>query len=315
MRVHRTFDERGIRPWSGSRAPKLRFAGVALVLSSLGGGAARAQQVTITIGGYAPPAGGAAQPAAPQPTATGASSGLQGPAAWAQIAAYGRYMQYLSVLNYQSTHGGALPTPADTKEYFTNGATVTSVPSAGPGAAYFTNGSEATALPSAGALPSAAAAAPPPQPPGQSPWVVVYQNPSPPPAAPTPAVAQPPAPPEPVAEVHAPPTAMSFEDWLDSMGLDKPPPAAESKPSLTSAEVEAAPLAEPSAAANDVRERVVYKVPEKPRARAAVASSGWGGAVGLTAAFSAGLILGGLAVLRLRDRRRVDAESAPAAAK
>lgn len=314
MPVHEAFDERGTQPRRGSRARRLRLAGVVLVLSSLGG-AARAQQVTITIGGYGAPPSGAAQPAAPQPAASGMASGLQGPAAWAQIAAYGRYMQYLSVLNYQSTHGGALPAPAETKDYFTNGATVTSVPSAGPGAAYFTNGSEATALPSASPPPSAAAAPPPPQPPGQSPWVVVYQNPSPPPAAPAPAVAQPPPPPEPVAEVHAPPTAMSFEDWLESMGLDRAPPASESKPTLTSAEVEAVPLAEPSAAANDVRERVAYKVPEKPRARAAVGSSGGGGALGITAAFSAGLILGGLAMLRLRDRRRVDAESTPAATK
>jgi hypothetical protein len=268
---------------------------------------AQAQQVTITIGGY----GGAPANAAPPPYATqqpagnGGTSALQGQAAWAQAAAYGRYMQYLAVLNYQATHGGALPPGPDAKDYFTNGATVTTVPSAGPGAAYFNNGSEATVLPPTPAPTAAAPVTPSPAPQASSsasPWVVVYQNPSPAPPPPVSAASSPPPPPaEPVAEAHAPPIAMSFEDWLRSMGIDPQEASAEPQPSLTSAEVPVTAMAEPSAEANEVRARASYDRPEKPRVRVAASSgSGWG----LTGAFAAGLVLGGVAVLRLRDRAR-----------
>jgi hypothetical protein len=49
---------------------------------------------------------------------------------------------------------GAAPTQADineaTRQYFTNGATATSVPTSGPGAAYFQNGAAVTGVPTSG---------------------------------------------------------------------------------------------------------------------------------------------------------------------
>jgi hypothetical protein len=273
---------------------------------------ARAQQVTITIGGYGSPQEQVAAPPT-QPTQPGVPSGgagygpYAGPVALAQMAAYGRYMQYLSVLNYQSTHNGALPGP-DAKEYFTNGAAATTVPSAGPGSAYFNNGSEATVLQPATPPPLAPPPPPSQQPPGQSPWVVVYQNPNAPPPPPAPAPAPTPAP-EAVADNRAPVVAMSFQDWLESMGLDNSDTSEESSPALTSGEVDTTPIAEPAALAYDVRQRVAYALPEKARARAAPHASGWGPVAGITSAFAAGLILGGLAMLRLRDRVRKDADA------
>jgi len=305
---------------TGAARPRRRARlGVALCASGLfslvlSASPARAQQVTVTIGGY-----GASQPQPSIPstvpsqgTTNGSGYGaLAGPVALAQMAAYGRYMQYLSVLNYQSSHNGALPT-SDAKEYFTNGAAATSVPSAGPGSAYFNNGSEATVLPTASPQP-ALPAAPPQQPAGPSPWVVVYQNPSAPapPPAPPPVAAPPPAPE--AVDTRPPVVAMSFEDWLQSMGMSASDTADESAPVLTSAEMETTPVAEPSALAYDVRQRVAYDLPEKPRVRVVSPGSGWGTVVGVTGAFAAGLILGGLAMLRLRDRarREADAVSAP----
>jgi hypothetical protein len=59
----------------------------------------------------------------------------------------GVYMTQLAV-------AGAPPTQAEideaTRQYFTNGAAATGVPSSGPGAAYFTNGAAATSVPSSG---------------------------------------------------------------------------------------------------------------------------------------------------------------------
>ncbi len=276
---------------------------------------ARAQQVTITIGGYGPQQQQAPIPPA-VPTQHGAPSNgnspYAGPVALAQMAAYGRYMQYLTMLNYQSAHNGALPPGPDAKEYFTNGAAATTVPSAGPGSAYFNNGSEATVLPSVSAPPAPPPppVSPPPPSAGPSPWVVVYQNPAPPPPAPAPPpVAPPPVAQEPVADTRLPVVAMSFQDWLESMGMSAPETADESTPTLTSAEVESAPIAEPAALSYDVRQRAVFALPEKARVHLDARAGGWGPASGITGAFAAGLILGGLAMLRLRDRARKDTDT------
>ena len=60
----------------------------------------------------------------------------------------------LALYMTQLATAGAAPSRADIDEaarrYFTNGATVTSVPSSGPGAAYFQNGAAVTGVPSSG---------------------------------------------------------------------------------------------------------------------------------------------------------------------
>jgi hypothetical protein len=96
---------------------------------------------------------------------------------------------------------------------------------------------------------------------------------------------------------------MSFEEWLRSMGADVQEAALpESPPSLTSAEVERAPIAEPSTTVVDVRQRASYLVREKPRAHGAAATDSSGRVSALIGTFAAGLLLGALVMMRPRFR-------------
>jgi hypothetical protein len=271
--------------------------GAALVAASAPADAAP-PQVTIYLGGYGQPT--AAPAPAAQATqqgtqpASSASGALQTEAAFVQGVAYARYLQYVAAVNYQAAARGA-GTGADATQYFTNGAAATTVPSAGPGSGYFTNGAEATRV----APPASASAAPPPPPPLPPPaplapfwWV---EGSTPPPASSAPS-APPPPPPEaaPTVEARLPEVAMSFQDWLESMGAN----LEESEPTPTAAPaVEAALLAEPSAAAYEVRPRAPYAVREKLRERIPPREGSAGGlVVVILGTFAIGLAVGALAM-------------------
>jgi hypothetical protein len=109
---------------------------------------------------------------------------------------------------------------------------------------------------------------------------------------------------------------MSFEAWLRTMGAT----AAETEGTGRAA---AAPvvneqgesLAEPSSAADDNRQRATYPLPEKPREAAPVRTSRKLLAP-LAGAFAIGLLLGGVAMMRMRSgigqrRRAAGASHAP----
>jgi hypothetical protein len=272
---------------------------------------ATAQQVSVSIG-YPPPSATSTPASAPgygPPSARGV----------AQAVAYAQYLQYLQALNYAALRGGSA---SDVQQYFTNGAAATTVPSAGPGSSYFTNGAEATVLrpaaaPTAPTAPSAATATPvpaatattAPSPGGPYPWPFVPAPPQGPPVAratevpPAPsgttAVETASSPPVEVAEAQpapAPVTAMSFEAWLASMGLS--PSADEASEGV------ATTVSEPATLSSGTIARASFAPREKSR-KHAESSDGGGSVVGAVgSAFGAGLLLGGLAMFRLRWRRR-----------
>jgi hypothetical protein len=264
---------------------------------------ARAQspQVTLYLNNYGQaPSGVSATPAqAPMQGPSGAGAAYQGGAALAQVAAYQQYLLYLSLAREGALGPNPGPNPA---QYFTNGAAVTTVPSAGqPGSAYFSNGAEATRLPppapAAAAAPSAAAALPPPAGSALPPFWWTGSS-----APPAPATAAPPPVPAPSAAPAPaePPTqgpVMSFEEWLLSMGAQPPAEPAEQVPEIAAAEMEA-PIVEPAENAYEVRKRATYAPPEKARERAATNEGSRGLASFVVGAFAVGLLLGGLAMWR-----------------
>jgi hypothetical protein len=289
--------------------------GAGILLRAATAGAAP-PQVKIYLGGYGQPSPQPSQSApaassAPSASAANAAS-FQNQAAFVQGVAYERYLQYVAAVQ------ASRMAPGDATQYFTNGASVMTVPSAGPGSAYFTNGAEAARGGTAPTAPAAAAAPPPvpPAPPSLPPaaplapfwWVdspTAAAPPSPPPAA---APASPPAPAAPPpAEERPAEAAMSFEDWLQSMGADvredesepspAPPPPADTEPSL---------LAEPSAAAYDVRPRASHPLREKLRERAPQQEGGPQPLVLMLGTFAAGLGLGALAMKRGSFRTRTE---------
>jgi hypothetical protein len=291
------------RTSSSSRARRglLRVAVVAaLFLSSAP--RANAQQVSLTIG-YPP----AAPTGATNPSPASAGPSPRGVAA---ALAYAQYLQYLQALNYAALRGG---TASDVQQYFTNGAAATTVPSAGqPGSSYFTNGAEATVLrppsaPSASAPPPTPTATTQPSPAGPYPWPFVPAPPQGPPvgrapeAAPAPAApmdVEPSTAPVEVAESQPPPapvTAMSFEAWLASMGLSPSEEATATDVSTT--------VSEPAFASGAIA-RASFAPREKPRKRADAVEGNGGLVAAVASAFATGLLLGGLAMFRLRSRRR-----------
>ena len=159
------------------------------------------------------------------------------------MTAYARYLQYVQVLNYQAAHPSA---GADAAQYFTNGASITTIPASGPGSAYFTNGAEVTALPPPLPTVAPAPATLPPLPnprasTSASPW---WWGETLPPAAQS--AAPPPLPPPaplapPLAEPPAAAPAMSFDEWLQSMGAG-PEEVADTRgpeePALTTSDVD-----------------------------------------------------------------------------
>jgi hypothetical protein len=101
---------------------------------------------------------------------------------------------------------------------------------------------------------------------------------------------------------------MSFEEWLQTMGASVPEAeAAEGEPTLA----EAALVAEPSATANDVRERATYSPPEKPREHVAASAASRGWAALLVGSFAVGLLFGGLAMWRVRPGASAGAGDVP----
>lgn len=275
-------------------------------------------QVNIYLPSYGQPA---APPPAPQATGQSAQSAiatanaatLQAEVAIAQAAAYQRYLQYVAVTGAQGGRGGG-----DPSQYFTNGASATTVPS---GSSYFSNGAEATKVP--GPPP----AAPPPAPPVPPVAPQALQAPPAPPAPATPppsaplapywwtdgvpaAAATPPATaastpaPTPSPSVDSredrPAQAMSFAEWLQSMGANAPDVAAtEANPSADLAE---APIAEPAAAVLEVRQRLPSVRREKSRERVLAGDGSSALVATMLGTFAAGVILGALAMKRPRAR-------------
>jgi hypothetical protein len=112
-------------------------------------------------------------------------------------------------------------------------------------------------------------------------------------------VEPPSTPPVEVAEAQpapAPVTAMSFESWLASMGLS-PSEEATVTDAVTT-------VSEPANLASGSIARASFAPREKPRKRAPGAEGNAGVVAAVASAFAAGLLLGGLAMLRLRSRRR-----------
>ena len=273
--------------------------------------------MTVTVGGYGQ------SPSAPrtQPTSgqqAGQSSApipgvLQAEVTIAQVAAYERYLTYMALANSSSSR----PTQAEMAQYFSNGAAATTVPSSAeqPGSAYFANGAEATRVPAPAASAQPLPPSQPSQPsqpiqPGPAPasaplapfWWVEGMTPAPSPAPSFPASSLPP--PAPEAEEH-PAQAMSFEDWLQSMGANVGEAPSEPPPALTSAEVEGAAITEPSAAVLELRPRTESVVREKRRERVAAGIVSAGPIGATIATFAAGLLVGALAMMRPRLRARV----------
>ncbi|MGO9707624.1 MAG: hypothetical protein ACLQBL_02095 [Polyangiaceae bacterium] len=255
-------------------------------------------QVTVSTGGYgqpsSPPPAQAAASAQPIPPSANLMT-LQAEVTLAQVAAYERYLQYVALTQ------GARSGSNDAAQYFTNGAAATTVPTTGQaGSAYFTNGAEATRVPAPATpaplpQPAAARAAPAPLAPF---WWVEGETPS---SAPAPAPA-PDSPPPPVVEPTEtrPIAAMSFEEWLESMGANVEESADESPQSPQSSDEEPAVLTQPSAAVLEVRQRVPPTLREKPRERLAESSSSDGLIAAMIGTFAAGLLLGVLAMKRPR---------------
>jgi hypothetical protein len=218
---------------------------------------------------------------------------LQDEAAWALAVQYEQYLLYLSLATHQGTQA------PDYGQYFSNGAAVTSVPSAGqPGSAYFTNGAEATLLP----LAAPTALAPLPAPPEAAPSAAssTRETPEPMPTSPTSPI--PAAAGAVVRDVWVEGPPMSFEEWLRSMGATTPG-AEGARPAPT---VAAAGLtvAEPAASANDARQRTSFAPAEKPSERVVVSGEARRLAVPMACAFALGVLLGVLAMLRDPRRRR-----------
>jgi hypothetical protein len=309
-----------VRRWKvGARQASLgcAFAASVLVFSSHEASAAP-PQVTVYVNNY-----GAAAPSQTTPAQVSGAGGVTpAEATLAQVAAYQQYLLYLNVAKNQPPGAGA-----NAAQYFNNGAAVTSVPSAGqPGGAYFSNGASATSVPSAGQpgaayfsngaeatrlAPLAPTATPPPSPapassaplpPG---WWTEPATPagktapaSAPPSAPAPAAA-------PVVATMQEP-AMSFQEWLRTMGATAPQVAAPETPeppeppALAAMEEEAPPVAELSTTVNDVRQRASYQVRarEKTRERIAKRAPGPLGIIG--GAFAVGILLGAVVMRRAR---------------
>jgi hypothetical protein len=297
---------------------------------------AKGPQITVTVN----IPGVSARPAA---TATAGASGLpagppvnpallQGQAAWAEAGAYTRYLQYVTLVNSPAGRGMS---PQDAAQYFTNGASVMTVPAAGqPGAAYFNNGSELGAPPPAPTAPPAAPFAsalppPPPAPPPTrpSPWwwgddtTESTDSPPAPKEAATPAnaplgAAAAPAP-SPTAhseEGATPVAALSFEEWLGAMGGPAPdddgegegdavnPPEPVAPVPSDVPDVQEASLSEPLSAAIEILPRTIF-APREKRERASVpATPSLLGGQAVAVAFGAGLLLGALVMMRLRRR-------------
>ena len=249
-------------------------------------------QVTVYLGGYGQPTG-SPQPqptSSAQPLAPNANLALQAEVTIAQLAAYNRYLQYVALANSQS-RGGSL----DATQYFTNGAAATTVPTAGqPGSGYFTNGAEVTPAPAPTPAPPPTSAQPPSAPLAPFWWVEGETPPSPPPPPP-PAQAAAPAP-EAALDDTRPLTAMSFEEWLQSMGADVQE-ATLPDPAPSDGE-ETAPLMEPSAAVLEVRRRMPPAVREKTREHFVAPGSSNGPIAAMIGTFAAGLLLGALAMKR-----------------
>jgi hypothetical protein len=321
-----------VRRWkSGPRRASLGRAFAASVLVVLAfpsrEASAAPPQVNVYVNNYGAAAQQAAQQVSPPPSiptpaqVSGAGAGGVTPAeaTLAQVAAYQQYLLYLNVANSQPRASGA-----NAAQYFNNGAAVTSVPSAGqPGAAYFSNGASATSVPSAGQpgaayfangaeatrLPSVPAAAPyaspapsasAPLPPG---W---WTEPATPPAKTAPSSSPPSAPPPAAVAATMQEPAMSFQEWLRTMGATAPqtqapetpePPEA---PALAALEEEAPPVAELSTTANDVRQRASYPVRAREKSRERVAKRAPGPLGIIAGAFAVGILLGAVVMRRAR---------------
>jgi hypothetical protein len=284
----------------GRCALRRGLAGGAFALAAVIGAPATA------VGGY----GGEPPPSAPPPpmSASGpmypAGGAIQGQAALAQLALYQQYLLYVAVASTPPAKGP----PPDVGQYFTNGAVVTTVPSASqPGGAYFANGAEATRLPLTPSVGSAAASAAPPARSAPLPsfwWVEPDGKQAAPPPPPSAAPSPPPSPAgqplAPAPEAESPGAPMSFEEWLQSMGAVIPEAQAAEESSPVPTDEEAAPVAEPSATANDVRQRGTYAAREKPRERVATSGTSKGLAAVIFGAFGVGLLMGVLAMRRAR---------------
>jgi hypothetical protein len=94
---------------------------------------------------------------------------------------------------------------------------------------------------------------------------------------------------------------MSFEEWLQSMGGDVRA-AVTGDTSFAAAEMESAPLAEPAEAVLEVRARLPSLPREKMRARIAPAGGSSEVMAAMAGTFAAGLLLGALAMRRVRVR-------------
>jgi hypothetical protein len=107
-----------------------------------------------------------------------------------------------------------------------------------------------------------------------------------------------------VADEH-PPAALSFEEWLRSMGGgDGTQP--EALPVASAEQAEPSLVEEPAAAVLDVRPRVRSVGREKAREHL-VAREGSGGiALAMMGTFVAGLLVGALSVRHLRLRRQAE---------
>ncbi len=251
-------------------------------------------------------------PPFPVTPSIGVATALESQEIWAQAAAYDQYLLYVSSPKGPPTSGQALDSPYFSNgasvtsvpaagqpgsAYFNNGAVVTSVPSSGPNAKYFTNGAEATRLPL-----TAPAASVPPAPP-QVAIVPPTQPATTPPTTPSeiPASAPPAAVVPAVTVMDEPP--MSFEAWIESMREAAGASATSLRaPAVSGAPMEAPPVTESSESANEMRPRATYDLPEKPveRAPARRVSRPW--AAFVAGAFALGLLLGILAKRRGRAR-------------
>ena len=262
-------------------------------------------QVTVYMGGYGQPARGpAAQPVASVPPSAPSPSLVQAEVTIAELAAYNRYLQYVAL----TSSGATRPTQAEMAQYFSNGAAATTIPSSTGKLGLRTT---RMARRRRGCQPRPRRSRPATEPcvPGEpaarrgstravlvgrrddartEPRAVPRSSPPPPPPAP-----------EPEAR---PVEAMSFEEWLQSMGAEVQEAPSRSIPSLASAEVETAPIAEPSSTVVEVRQRVSSLVREK-RARSRRRGHGFGRKGGRADRnVRRGLLLGALVMMRPRFR-------------
>jgi hypothetical protein len=148
-------------------------------------------------------------------------------------------------------------------------------------------------------------------------WWVDGVNPAPTAYAP-PEPAPPPAPSAPPVEVAAaqPPVALSFEEWLRSMGASASETAPqETPPTVAAEETEPSLVEEPAAAVLDVRPRVRSVRREKVRERLAVREGPGGIALAMVGTFAAGLLVGALSVRQVRLRRHAEPLDVPPASR